>query len=182
MAFVSTESHQNALDLLVKAAAYSADCPNGFLVGGAEANWSLLASYGGEPPLPFDTSTEQWLKSSLTNNQPIIINDALGQSLPVYFHQLRSLGHKFVVGVAIGNEEEEMKGVVFVSSPLPQQRLSTAQFYALQTHAALIGQTLQFQAGLFIPKQKNVHGTPSLARVSSGECERRDPDYRGRAH
>ncbi|PRY65827.1 PAS domain S-box-containing protein/diguanylate cyclase (GGDEF)-like protein [Vreelandella songnenensis] len=154
MASVLNESHQNALDLLVKAAAYSADCPNGFLIGGAEGDWSLLASYGGEPPVAFDTSIERWLQSNLTNSQPVIIDDALGQSLPVYFHQLRGLGHKFVVGVAIGNEAEEMKGVVFVSSPSPQQRLSTAQFYALQTHAALIGQTLQFQTGLFIPKQK----------------------------
>ncbi len=154
MASVLNESHQNALDLLVKAAAYSADCPNGFLVGGAEGEWSLLASYGREPPIAFDISIEQWLKSSLTLRQPVIIDDALGQSLPVYFHQLRGLGHKFVVGVAIGNEEEEMKGVVFVSSPSSQQRLSTAQFYALQTHAALIGQTLQFQAELFIPKQQ----------------------------
>ncbi|RUR36497.1 sensor domain-containing protein [Vreelandella populi] len=154
MAFGSTESHQNALNLLVKAAAYSADCPNGFLIGSVEANWSLLASYGGEPPLPFDTSIEWWLKSNLTDRQPIIINDALGQSLPVYFHQLRSLGHKFVVGVAIWGEEEEMIGVLLVSSPWPQQRLSTAQVYALQTHAALVGQTLQLQAGLYLPKQK----------------------------
>ncbi|GEN27029.1 GGDEF domain-containing protein [Halovibrio variabilis] len=154
MDFILNESHQNALNLLVKAAAYSADCPNGFLVGGTETNWNLLASYGEQPPLLFDDSTEKWLKLSLTNRQPTIINDALGQTLPVYFHQLRSLGHQFVVGIAIWCEEEKIIGVLFVSSPLPQQRLSTAQAYALQTHAALIGQVLQLQAGLFLPKQK----------------------------
>lgn len=154
MAFVLNESRQNALNLLVKAAAYSADCPNGFLIGGAEASWNLLASYGAEPPLLFDTSIESWLTLNLTNHQPIIINDALGQSIPDYFHQLRSLGHEFVVGVAIWSEEEKIIGVLFVSSPLPQQRLSTAQVYALQTHAALIGQILQLQAGLLLPKQK----------------------------
>ncbi|MEA2117299.1 EAL domain-containing protein [Halovibrio sp. HP20-50] len=154
MAFVLDESLQNALNLLVKAAAYSADCPNGFLVGGAEASWNLLASCGGESPLLFDTSIESWVKSSLTNNQPIIINNALGQSIPDYFHQLRSLGHEFVVGVAIRGEEEKITGALFVSSPLLQQRLSTAQVYALQTHAALIGNTLQSQTGLLLPKQK----------------------------
>ncbi|MFB9867725.1 putative bifunctional diguanylate cyclase/phosphodiesterase [Vreelandella sulfidaeris] len=154
MASVPNESRQNALNLLVKAAAYSAGCPNGFLVGGAEASWDLLTSYGGEPPLLFDTSIESWLKSSLISNQPIIINNALGQVIPDYFHQLRSLGHEFVVGVAIWNEEEKIIGALFVSSPLPQQRLSTAQMYALQTHAALIGQILQLQAGLLLPQQK----------------------------
>ncbi|MCH4810339.1 putative bifunctional diguanylate cyclase/phosphodiesterase [Vreelandella neptunia] len=154
MASVINESRQTALNLLVKAAAYSADCPNGFLVGGAEANWNLLASYGGDSQLLFDDSIESWLKLSLTNRQPIIINDALGQTLPAYFHQLRILGHQFVVGVAIWSEEDKIIGVLFVSSPLPQQRLSTAQVYALQTHAALIGQVLQLQTGLFLPKQK----------------------------
>ncbi|WP_447556294.1 putative bifunctional diguanylate cyclase/phosphodiesterase [Vreelandella sp. EE22] len=154
MASAVNESRQKALDLLVKAAAYSADCPNGFLVGGAEADWNLLASYGSKPQLSFNTSTEEWLKTSLTSRQPIVINDALGQSIPDYFHQLRSLGHKFVVGVAIWCEEAKIIGALFVSSSSPQQRLSTAQVYALQTHAALIGQTLQLQAGLFLSKQK----------------------------
>lgn len=154
MALGLDESQQNALNLLAKAAAYSADCPNGFLVGGTEADWNLLASYGGEIPFPINTAIERWLKSSLINQQPIIINDALGQSIPDYFHQLRSLGHKFVVGVAIWDEEGKIIGVLFVTSPSLQQRLSTAQVYALQTHAALIGQTLQLQSGLLLPKQK----------------------------
>lgn len=78
----------------------------------------------------------------------------LGQTLPVYFHQLRNLGHHFLVGVAIRCKEERTIGVLLVSSSLPQQRLSTAQVYALQTHAALVGQILQLQAGLFLPKNK----------------------------
>jgi hypothetical protein len=56
------ESRHNALNFLVKAAAHSADCPNGFLVGGTSSNWELLASYGDEPQLLFEASTESWLK------------------------------------------------------------------------------------------------------------------------
>lgn len=56
MAFALNESRQNALNLLVKAAAHSTDCPNGFLLGGTSTNWNLLGSYGDEPQLLFDAS------------------------------------------------------------------------------------------------------------------------------
>ena len=154
MTCVLNESRQTALNLLVKAAAYSADCPSGFLAGGAEANWKLLASHGDGSQLHFNESIEKWLKLSLNNRYPVIINYALDQTLPVCFHKLRILGHQFFVGVAIWCEEDKIIGGLFVSSPLPQQRLSTAQVYALQTHAALIGQILQLQTGVFLPKQK----------------------------
>ncbi|PKG52544.1 MULTISPECIES: GGDEF domain-containing phosphodiesterase [Halomonadaceae] len=154
MTCVLNESRQTALNLLVKAAAYSADCPSGFLAGGAEANWKLLASHGDGSQLHFNESIEKWLKLSLNNRHPVIINYALDQTLPVCFHKLRILGHQFFVGVAIWCEEDKIIGGLFVSSPLPQQRLSTAQVYALQTHAALIGQILQLQTGVFLPKQK----------------------------
>jgi diguanylate cyclase (GGDEF)-like protein/PAS domain S-box-containing protein len=154
MTFAPNESRQNALNLLVKAAAHSAECPNGFLVGGTSSSWELLASYGDEPQLVFEASTENWLKLTLSSSQSVIINDASEQALPVYLHQLRNLGHSFLVGVAIRCKKEKIIGVILVSSSLPQQRLSTAQVYALQTHAAIIGQILQLQTGLLVPKDE----------------------------
>jgi diguanylate cyclase (GGDEF)-like protein/PAS domain S-box-containing protein len=154
MTFAPNESRQNALNLLVKAAAHSAKCPNGFLIGGTSSRWALLASYGDEPQLLFEVSTEDWLKLTLSSSPSVIINNASEQTLPVYFHQLRDLGHSFLVGVAIRCKKEKVIGVILVSSSLPQQRLSTAQVYALQTHAAIIGQILQLQTGLLVPKDE----------------------------
>jgi len=154
MASAFKESRQNALNLLVKATAHSADCPNGFLVGGKSSNWEVLASYGDEPQLHFEASTESWLKLTLSSSQSIIINDASEQALPVYFRQLRTLGHDFLVGVPVRCNNQKIIGIIFASSSLPQQQLSKAQVYALQTHAAIIGQILQLQTGMLLAKDE----------------------------
>lgn len=113
-----------------------------------------MASFGDEPQLLFEASTASWLKFTLSNSQSIIINDASEQALPVYFHQLRNLGHDFLVGVAIRCKNEKIIGVILASSSLPQQRLSAAQVNALQTHAAIISQILQLQTAMFLPKDE----------------------------
>ncbi|WP_447957879.1 putative bifunctional diguanylate cyclase/phosphodiesterase [Vreelandella sp. EE7] len=154
MAFVGNEPHHNALSLLVKAAACSVDCPTGLLVGGAETEWGLLASYPVKLELAFNSQVEQWLKSNFTDSQPLIIDDALARSLPDFFQKLSGPGHEFIVGQAVEGEKGETIGVLLLSGSSPQKRLSNAQVYALQTHAALISQTLQRQAEAFVSQQK----------------------------
>jgi hypothetical protein len=88
-----------------------------------------------------------WLNNAFSSSEPIIINEVMGVTLPLAFHHFRTSGQDFLVGVAIRDHPNALIGVVFVSSTQAQQRLSAAQTYALQTHAALMREMLTLQTG-----------------------------------
>lgn len=143
MAKVLSSAHKNALDMLLQAAARSADCTQALLAWGGHDSWKSIARYGQEQKWSPDQAIEKWLVAAFENCDLVILNEVLGQMLPVSLHHIRTTGQLFLVGVAVRNKDENLIGVLFVSSPEPLQRLSAAQTYALQTHAAIISEVFQ---------------------------------------
>jgi diguanylate cyclase (GGDEF)-like protein/PAS domain S-box-containing protein len=102
-----------------------------------------------EPQPDLDTAGIQWIGHAFSSADLIVINEVMGQTLPLTFHQMKNAGHEFLVGVAVRDERKVLVGVMFVSSPRSQQRLSAAQTYALQTHAAIIGDILHVHSASY---------------------------------
>jgi diguanylate cyclase (GGDEF)-like protein/PAS domain S-box-containing protein len=147
MANASSDSHHLALDKIVQVAAHSADCSGGFIATGTSGNWKVISRFDVEQPLAFELSTEAWLKSALADRDLVMINEVMGASLPAPLHHFYHAGQDFIVAVALRGSALELMGVLFVCSAVAQQRLSAAQTYALQTHAALAGKILQAGIG-----------------------------------
>ncbi|WP_095097431.1 bifunctional diguanylate cyclase/phosphodiesterase [Pseudomonas sp. Irchel 3A5] len=146
MAKVLNNEHKNALDMLLQAAARSADCTNGLLVRRDLDHWEQVARYGAEQPGSFESSIDDWLVAAFTSGDLVILNEVLGQTLPMWFHRIRHAGQVFFVGVAVRDKQANLVGVIFVTSADPLQRLSAAQTYALQTHAAIISEFFKLSA------------------------------------
>jgi diguanylate cyclase (GGDEF)-like protein/PAS domain S-box-containing protein len=146
MAKVFNNAHKNALDMLLQAAAHSADCTNGLLVRGEAGQWKTVASYAQEQHEALEPSIEEWLITAFSDRDLVILNEVLGQTLPMTLHRMRNSGQVFLVGVAVRDKQANLIGVMFVSSADPLQRLSAAQTYALQTHAAIISEIFQLSA------------------------------------
>lgn len=153
MANASSDSHHLALDKIVQVAAHSADCSGGFIATGTSGNWKVISRFDVEQPLAFELSTEAWLTSALSDRDLVMINEVMGASLPAPLHHFYHAGQDFIVAVALRGPALELMGVLFVCSAVAQQRLSAAQTYALQTHAALAGKILQ--AGIGGPPAKD---------------------------
>jgi diguanylate cyclase (GGDEF)-like protein/PAS domain S-box-containing protein len=143
MAKVFNNAHKNALDMLLQAAVRSAECTNGLLVRGELNHWKDIARYGPEQYASLESSDEDWLVAAFSNGDLVNLNEVLGQELPSSLHRVRNAGQVFIVGVAVRDKQEKLIGVIFVSSSDPLQRLSAAQSYALQSHAAIISEVFQ---------------------------------------
>lgn len=133
----------NAMNLLVQAAAYSADCTRGLLVGGVPGKWSIIASYGVQEDLVVEAPTESFLREVVSQKALIAISEAAGQVMPILFHRLMYFREGFLIGLAVRGADNSLLGVLLVSSAEPQQRLSAAQTYALQTHGALFSKLIE---------------------------------------
>ncbi|CZT30139.1 putative bifunctional diguanylate cyclase/phosphodiesterase [Pseudomonas cerasi] len=137
------DSQRKALEKVAQAAAHSADCSGGFIAAGPSGSWKVVAQSAVGPALPFESSTETWLKFSLSDRDLVIVDEVMGTSLPAPLHHLYNAHKDFIVAVALRSPTRELIGVLFVWGAVAQQRLSAAQTYALQTHAALASQILQ---------------------------------------
>lgn len=133
----------DAMNLLVQAAAYSADCTRGLLVGGVPGKWSIIASYGVQEDLVVEAPTESFLREVVSQKALIAISEAAGQVMPILFHRLMYFREGFLIGLAVRGADNSLLGVLLVSSAEPQQRLSAAQTYALQTHGALFSKLIE---------------------------------------
>lgn len=153
-------SHHTALDKVVQAAVHSADCGRGFLVSGSTGNWKVISRFHIDQPLAFEVSTEAWLDAFLADRDLVVVNEVMGASLPAPLHHFYSTGEDFIVAVALRGQSLELIGVLFVSSSVAQQRLSAAQTYALQTHAAIASEILRAGIGSAASKDK-----PTLERL-----------------
>lgn len=91
----------------------------------------------------FELSTEAWLRSAIADRDLVIVDEVKGESLPAPFHHFHMAYRKFIVGVPLKDQASELIGVLFVCSSVSRQRLSAAQTYALQTHAAIASMVLQ---------------------------------------
>lgn len=131
------------MNLLVQAAAYSADCTRGLLVGGVPGKWSIIASYGVQEDLIVEAPTESFLREVVSQKALIAISEAAGQVMPILFHRLMDFREGFLIGLAVRGADNSLLGVLLVSSVEPQQRLSAAQTYALQTHGALFSKLIE---------------------------------------
>ena len=127
----------DALSLLVQAAAHSADCTAGLLIGGTQGDWQVIASYGAQPELALEDATEDFLRASISQDDLIVISQVTGQIVPILFQRFMQFCDGFLVGIAVRAADHGLLGVLLVSSADPLQRLSAAQTYALQTHGAL---------------------------------------------
>jgi diguanylate cyclase (GGDEF)-like protein/PAS domain S-box-containing protein len=159
MVNASSDLHHTALDKVVQAAAHSAECACGFIATGA-FGWEVISRFEVDHPLVFEPSTEAWLKSSLADRDLLMVNEVMGASLPAPLHDFHNAGQDFFVAVALRGKALELIGVLFVSSTVAQQRLSAAQTYALQTHAAIASEILQAGIGGVAAKDK-----PSIERL-----------------
>ena len=133
----------DAMNLLVQAAAYSADCTRGLLVGGVPGKWSIIASYGVQEDLVVEAPTESFLREVVSQKALIAISEAAGQVMPILFHRLMYFREGFLIGLAVRGADNSLLGVLLVSSAEPQQRLSAAQTYALQTHGTLFSKLIE---------------------------------------
>jgi diguanylate cyclase (GGDEF)-like protein/PAS domain S-box-containing protein len=149
-----------ALEMLLQAAVHSADCSCGFIAQHSSGNWEVVASYGAERAPALDASSGTWLENAFSGSDLIIINEVMGQTLPLAFHRFRQSGQSFLVGVAIRGNHDQLVGVIFVSSAQAQQCFSAAQTYALQTHAALMHEMLTVRTGLMA-----LQGDPHIERL-----------------
>lgn len=160
MVNASSDPHHTALDKVVQAAVHSADCSCGFIATGAYGNWKVISRFDVDHPLAFEPSTEAWLKSSLADRDLVMVNEVMGASLPTPLHHFHGTGQEFIVAVALRGLALDLIGVLFVSSSVAHQRLSAAQTYALQTHAAIASEILQAGIGGVAAKDK-----PSIERL-----------------
>ena len=69
----------DAMNLLAQAAAYSADCTRGLLVGGVPGKWGIIASYGMHEDLVIEAPTESFLREAVSQKDLIAISEAAGQ-------------------------------------------------------------------------------------------------------
>ena len=135
---VYTES-RDAMKLLTQAAAHSADCSSAMLLGGAQGQWAIIATYGVHQDLPVDAQAEDFLREALSHENLIIISEVAGRSVPMLFHRFMHFCDGLLVGVAVRGGDGHLLGVMLVAGSAPRRRLSAAQVYALQTHGALFG-------------------------------------------
>ena len=147
MVSASGSSHLAALDKVVQAAAHSAECSNGFIANGDAGSWQITARWGADQPLVLDSATEQWLQSSFADCELVIFDETLFATLPAPLRALYNAPAACMAGVALRGHALELMGVLFVWSPATLQRLSAAQTYALQAHAANASKILQAGSG-----------------------------------
>lgn len=103
---------------------------------------SIVSSYGSAPPITPDSTTAGWLKMVLSYGDVVDV----GETMPIDAVQptgLHSLVSDSLVCVAIRAPAGRLTGVVLLTIPVPHARLSAAQTYALQTHAADLYEALQ---------------------------------------
>lgn len=141
----------DAMNLLVQAAAYSADCTRGLLVGGGPGSWAIIASYGVHEDLVVEAPTESFLREAVSQKTLIAISEAAGQVMPILFHRLMYFREGFLIGLAVRGADNSLLGVLLVSSAEQQQRLSAAQTYALQTHGALFSKLIESKGTKPVP-------------------------------
>jgi diguanylate cyclase (GGDEF)-like protein/PAS domain S-box-containing protein len=132
-----------AFSMLVQATVKSAECTSGFLIGRERGQWRFLCGYGANQTPPAELPDESWLLKTFNDRDVTIVNDALGETAPALFYGFRALGQAFLVGVAIRDQHSALVGVVFLSGEHELQKLSAAQTYALQSHAAIISEVFQ---------------------------------------
>ena len=133
----------DAMNLLVQAATYSADCTRGLLIGGVPGRWSIIASYGVHEDLVVGAPTESYLGEAVSQKALVAISEAAGQVMPMLFHRLMYFREGLLIGIAVRGADKSLLGVLLVSSAKPQQRLSAAQTYALQSHGALFSKLIE---------------------------------------
>ena len=63
--------------------------------------------------------------------------------MPMLFHRLMYFREGLLIGIAVRGADKSLLGVLLVSSAKPQQRLSAAQTYALQSHGALFSKLIE---------------------------------------
>ncbi|WP_439864686.1 putative bifunctional diguanylate cyclase/phosphodiesterase [Pseudomonas antarctica] len=141
----------DAMNLLVQAAAYSADCTRGLLVGGVPGRWAIIASYGVQEDLVVEASTESFLREAVSQKALIAISEAAGQVMPILFHRLMYFREGFLIGLAVRGADNSLLGVLLVSSAEPLQRLSAAQTYALQTHGGVFSKLIESKGIKHVP-------------------------------
>ncbi|WP_421560358.1 sensor domain-containing protein [Pseudomonas sivasensis] len=141
----------DAMNLLAQAAAHSADCTRGLLVGGLPGKWGIIASYGVHKDIVVEASTESFLREAVSQKGLIAISEAAGQVMPILCHRLMYFREGFLIGLAVHGADNSLLGVLLVSSAKPQQRLSAAQKYALKTHGALFSQLIESKGTKPVP-------------------------------
>lgn len=147
MVSASGSSHLAALDRVVQAAAHSAECSNGFIANCDAGGWQITSRWGADQPLVLDSATEQWLQSSFSDCELVIFDETLFATLPAPLQALYNAPAVCMAAVALRGQALELMGVLFVWSPATLQRLSAAQTYALQAHAANASKILQAGSG-----------------------------------
>jgi PAS domain-containing protein len=134
---------QKTLEKVVQVAAHSAECSSGFLLTGASGNWNYVSVFNLDEPPSFESSTEDWLQSSLSDRDLVVIQERSGASLPASLLQFKGKGIDFVVVAALRDQEGVLVGALCVCNFAARQCLSAAQTYALKTHAAIASEILQ---------------------------------------
>jgi diguanylate cyclase (GGDEF)-like protein/PAS domain S-box-containing protein len=151
-------SKQEALGHFVEAASHLTGVVGAILIVIDRERWSVVTACGRTPTLSTEDISDGWLKMVLSYGDVVELNETLpsGTVLPAALQRVVS---KSLVCVALRDAAARLTGVVLMTIPLPHKRLSAAQIYGLQTHAADLSEALRLNAA------NAPHGSAAIERL-----------------
>ncbi|OWP72111.1 EAL domain-containing protein [Pseudomonas sp. K2I15] len=136
-----SDTRKKALKLLVKAAVGSAECQDGWLVGGAPGNrWEVISLKERENALPLEAEIESWIRGTVRQGDFTIFD---GGPPPELFYHLGFSTGDVMFGVGVFGKNRILIGVLLIKTPFQKNKLIEAQSFALKTHAIIIADILQ---------------------------------------
>ncbi|WPP01644.1 EAL domain-containing protein [Pseudomonas sp. HR96] len=126
---------QAVFERFVKAVSYLTGCSSALLMVRNGAHWSVASAQAQVTGLSDDHAVDVWLQMILSYGDVVDVAEVMPPNLPVPTGLLQ-VANEFLICTAVRSPLGELIGVVLVMIPLPHKRLSAAQVYGLQTHAA----------------------------------------------
>lgn len=136
-----SESRKMALTILVKAAVGSAECREGWLVGGAPGSrWEVISLQAWENAQPLEAEIESWIKGTVRQGDFTVFD---GGPPPELFYHLGFSTGDVMFGVGVYGKGRILIGVLLIKTPHQEKQLREAQSSALKTYAVIIADILQ---------------------------------------
>lgn len=136
-----SESRKIALKILMKAAVDSAECREGWLIGGAPGSrWEVISLQAWDNAQPLEAEIELWIKGTVLQGDFTIFD---GGPPPELFYHLGFSTGDVMFGVGIYGKDGMFIGVLLIKTPHQEKQLREAQSYALKTYAVIIADILQ---------------------------------------
>ncbi|WP_297846572.1 diguanylate cyclase [Pseudomonas sp.] len=132
------------LDRLARSAAHSAGFSSAVVYAGTANTWEPVASFEAHNPSVLEVAHQSWLENAFQLTDFLVLDD-LSIEAPAGLHGFGLLAEKTIemmIWLPIKGREGNILGALLLANYLPQTRLSAAQNYVLQTHAAQLAYKL----------------------------------------